>query len=240
MNQDRAFRGIWIPKEIWLSKNLTLQQKVFLVEIDSLDKDDGCYATNEYFSEFFGLSTKRVSVVINSLVEKGLVKSQINKTLGNKRILTISDRYPRNVPYPIPENGDTLSPESSTYILSDSVSDNKDTAPFGAEFDEAWKEYPKKSGKKAAYRSYVAQRRKGVPARDLLHATKKYASEQIGKDLQFVKNGSTFWGRDEPFRDYLEGATEICPSVCPKCGGGILDHKCYSCGWEFKSENRAS
>ena len=102
MNQDRAFRGIWIPKEIWLSKNLTLQQKVFLVEIDSLDGEDGCYATNEYFAEFFGLSTKRVSSLINSLVEKGLLDSQIDKSRGNKRILKISDRYPRNVPYPIP------------------------------------------------------------------------------------------------------------------------------------------
>ena len=33
MEDKRAFRGIWIPKEIWLSKDLTLQEKVFIVEI---------------------------------------------------------------------------------------------------------------------------------------------------------------------------------------------------------------
>jgi len=126
MGEQREFRGIWIPKEIWLEKNLTLQQKVFLVEIDSLDGEDGCYATNEYFAEFFGLSAKRVSVVINSLVEAGLVESQINKERGNKRILKISDRYPRKQGYPIPESKDTLSPESSTYILSDNKTDNRE------------------------------------------------------------------------------------------------------------------
>jgi len=69
----RDFQGIWIPKEIWLSEDLTLQEKVFLVEIKSLDNEDGCYANNEYFSTFFGLSKVRVSEVINSLVDKGFI-----------------------------------------------------------------------------------------------------------------------------------------------------------------------
>jgi hypothetical protein len=85
--QNRDFKGIWIPKEIWLSEDLTLQEKVFYVEIDSLDNEDGCYANNEYFAKFFGLSKVRVSEVINSLVEKGFIKSQINQAEGNKRIL---------------------------------------------------------------------------------------------------------------------------------------------------------
>ena len=58
--QERTFKGIWIPKEIWLNNELTLQEKVILVEIDSLDNDDGCFASNKYFSEFFGISAGRV------------------------------------------------------------------------------------------------------------------------------------------------------------------------------------
>lgn len=72
--EERAFRGIWIPKEIWLSKELTLQEKVFLVEIDSLDNDNGCFASNKYFAEFFGLSNSRASQVVKSLQEKGYIK----------------------------------------------------------------------------------------------------------------------------------------------------------------------
>ena len=57
----RKFKGIWIPAEIWESSELTLQEKVFLVEIDSLNNDRGCYANNNYFAKFSGLSNTRVS-----------------------------------------------------------------------------------------------------------------------------------------------------------------------------------
>jgi len=34
MNRD--FKGVWIPKEVWINKDLTWMEKLFLVEIDSL------------------------------------------------------------------------------------------------------------------------------------------------------------------------------------------------------------
>jgi len=88
----RKFEGIWIPAEIWLSKDLTIQEKVFFVEIKSLDNKKGCFASNEYFSNFFGLSKVRVSEVISSLVFKGYIISDINKADGNKRILKVNKR----------------------------------------------------------------------------------------------------------------------------------------------------
>ena len=71
---ERDFKGVWIPKEIWLNNDLTIMEKVFLVEIDSLDNEDGCYASNKHFSEFFQLSKGRCSQIINSLKEKGYIK----------------------------------------------------------------------------------------------------------------------------------------------------------------------
>ena len=71
---ERNFKGIWIPKEIWLAENLTLQEKVILVEIDSFDNEErGCYASNNYFSKFFNISPSRISQIISSLVSKGYV-----------------------------------------------------------------------------------------------------------------------------------------------------------------------
>ena len=84
---ERDFKGIWIPKEIWLSTDLTLQEKVFLVEISSLDNEQGCFAGNSYFSEFFGVSKTRVSIIINSLVKKGYITSKIIYKEGSKQIL---------------------------------------------------------------------------------------------------------------------------------------------------------
>ena len=90
---ERAFKGIWIPKEIWLNENLTLLEKVFLVEIDSLDNEDGCYASNDYFSSFFKLSKNRCSEIIKSLEKKGLVKISYkykpNTKLIEKRIIKV-------------------------------------------------------------------------------------------------------------------------------------------------------
>jgi len=85
--KERSFKGIWIPKEVWLSKDLTLQEKVFLVEISSLDNDNGCYASNGYFADFFGISKTRVSLVIKSLIDKGYIISNIIYKEGSKEIL---------------------------------------------------------------------------------------------------------------------------------------------------------
>lgn len=84
---SRDFKGIWIPKDVWLSKDLSLQEKVFLVEISSLDNEDGCFASNGYFAEFFGLSKTRVSLVIKSLIDKKYLTSKIIYKEGTKQIL---------------------------------------------------------------------------------------------------------------------------------------------------------
>lgn len=97
-DNNRAFKGIWIPKEVWESKELTLQQKVMLVEIDSLDNEKGCYASNKYFSEFFGISSGRVSQVINELIDKGYLNVEYIKEDNQilARILKI-----QSPPYPV-------------------------------------------------------------------------------------------------------------------------------------------
>ena len=36
-DNDREWRGIWIPKEVWLDERLSALEKIILFEIDSLD-----------------------------------------------------------------------------------------------------------------------------------------------------------------------------------------------------------
>ena len=70
---ERDFKGVWIPKEIWLDDNLTWMEKLLLVEIDSLDAEKGCFASNAYFGKFFNLSASRISELVTQLVNKGYV-----------------------------------------------------------------------------------------------------------------------------------------------------------------------
>jgi len=71
---ERDFKWIWIPKEIWLATDLSIIEKVILVEIDSLDNKNWCFASNEYFAEFFWISVRQTSKYINRLIEKKFIK----------------------------------------------------------------------------------------------------------------------------------------------------------------------
>ena len=90
---NRSFKGVWIPKEIWCNKELNITERCFLTEIDSLDNDEGCFASNNYFADFFGLSKSRCSEIINKLEEKGLIKITYeykeNSKAVEKRIIKV-------------------------------------------------------------------------------------------------------------------------------------------------------
>ncbi len=79
MKNVRDFKGIWIPKEIWLNRSLTVMEKLFLVEISSLDNNDGCFEPNSYFSDWSGLTKSRCSQIINSLEKKEMIEIELIK-----------------------------------------------------------------------------------------------------------------------------------------------------------------
>jgi hypothetical protein len=72
--RDRKFQGIWIPRDVYLNTDLTWIEKILLIEIDSLDKGNkGCFASNDYFSEFLGVSKTHISKSIKRLIELNFV-----------------------------------------------------------------------------------------------------------------------------------------------------------------------
>ena len=96
--QQRQFKGIWIPKEIWLNKGLTFQEKIMLVEIDSYDDGEiGCFASNKYFMNLFNMTSSRVSQVIQNLQKKGylMIDYEYNGKEISRRFLHI-----QRPPYP--------------------------------------------------------------------------------------------------------------------------------------------
>jgi len=90
---SRDFKGIWIPKEIWESENLSIMEKVLFVEIHSLDNERGCYASNRYFSEFFGVSERQIQTHIASLKVKGFVAVTIQNRY--ERVIRAVGKYAR-------------------------------------------------------------------------------------------------------------------------------------------------
>lgn len=84
---ERDFKGVWIPKEIWLAEDLSWTEKILLVEIDSLAKNDECFATNEHFAQFLHLKKDTVSKAISSLKNKGYIEITLQYREGTKEII---------------------------------------------------------------------------------------------------------------------------------------------------------
>ena len=89
----RDFKGIWIPKEIWLSDQLSLMEKVLFVEIHSLDNERGCFASNRYFAEFFRVSERQIRTYIGALKENGFITVSIKNR--NERVMRAAGKYAR-------------------------------------------------------------------------------------------------------------------------------------------------
>lgn len=96
---ERDFKGVWIPKEIWLSPNLSLTEKALFVEISSLDNERGCFASNQYFADFFGLSDRQIRTHIGTLEKKGFISVSVRdrnqrtiRTVGKYRRVSVAER----------------------------------------------------------------------------------------------------------------------------------------------------
>ena len=93
MNQERDFKGVWIPKNVWLDNRLNALDKIILMEIDSLDFDEkGCYASNEYLAEFCQCSLTKVSLTISKLIELDYIYLES----FNGRVRTLKSRLSKN------------------------------------------------------------------------------------------------------------------------------------------------
>lgn len=90
---ERDFKGVWIPKEIWLSRELSLMEKVLFVEIHSLDNARGCFASNRHFADFFDVSERQIRAYLSSLREKGYITVKI--TNYHERVIRTAGRYAR-------------------------------------------------------------------------------------------------------------------------------------------------
>lgn len=85
---ERAFKGVWIPAEVWLSDELTIYEKAVFAEIDSLDGENHCWASNEYLAEFCKMSVPTISRAISKLIQLGYIEKLSFD--GRQRVLAVN------------------------------------------------------------------------------------------------------------------------------------------------------
>ena len=84
-DNDRDFLGVWIPRNLWIS-DLSLQEKCLLVEIESLSKGSrGCFKSNKSLGRHMMLSPSRISSIISSLSDKGIIS--VNQIRDGKQCI---------------------------------------------------------------------------------------------------------------------------------------------------------
>ena len=212
--QKRDFKGVWIPKEIWLSTDLKVMEKLILVEIDSLDNEDGCFASNEHFSKFFSLSKNRCSEIIKSLEKKGYIKIDYIYQEGSKaisrrviRCVRNIDGGIRNIDNPIrkTEEGYSENREDNNTSFNNTfsnTSNEKDiveqssTTPLP--YEEIVQYLNQKTNKNFKHTSKVTQR----------HIRARLAEGFTVSDFkQVIDKKCSDWLRDQKMKEYLRPET---------------------------------
>lgn len=73
--QQREFKGIWIPREVWLDTRLNALDKVIFAEIDSFSSAGKvCFQNNATIAEFCQCSESKVSKTVSKLIDLGYIK----------------------------------------------------------------------------------------------------------------------------------------------------------------------
>lgn len=96
-NSQRGFSGVWIPKQILDSTELTPSEKIIYANIVSFDKC--CFETNERLAEKCGVDEKTVRRALTKLQELKFVFIEfINNNKSKRRIYAIQEN-PKKLEY---------------------------------------------------------------------------------------------------------------------------------------------
>lgn len=159
MNEIRDFKGVWIPKKVWLDTRLNALDKVILMEIDSLDQGEkGCYASNEHLAEFCQCSKTKVSTAISKLIECGYL--YIQNFDGRKRELKsrVSNFERQNIKNC---NADIQNLKESNTVnntVNNTVSNKKERKSKSKSYDEQIAEYTGNEELQDALKAFLQMR----------------------------------------------------------------------------------
>ena len=91
----KEFKGIWIPYEVLVDKNLNDKEKMIYSMILYLSKENDCTISNTYISNLLNICNVQASRIINSLKKKEYVKIEIvykqdSKEIALRKIIPMS------------------------------------------------------------------------------------------------------------------------------------------------------
>ena len=97
--ESRDFKGVWIYKNLYLSREYTPNEKFLLLEIYSLSNGvkKQCYANNKHFADFIGVKENTIQKAISKLEKNGHIVREYTYREGTKeisgRIITLTQKF---------------------------------------------------------------------------------------------------------------------------------------------------
>ena len=197
---ERDFKGVWIPRTVWLDSRLNALEKVILTEIDSLDNGErGCYASNKRIADFCQCSETKVSTAISKLIKLGYI--YVQKFDGRQRELKrrLSNFESQNLKEC---EADFKNLKQSNTNTNTVINTNKNNNSKEADFETLWKMYPRKIGKPKALKAYQKAVKKGVTFETIKAGLEAYCRhiEANKTETAYIKHGST-WFNGECWND---------------------------------------
>ncbi len=132
-NSKRVWNGIWIPKDIYLSTDAKWITKILFLEIHSFTANGKpCFFSNNYISNFLGVSDRQVSRLISDLKKMGWISEThfdgrkrylksnliINFQTGDATLTEVSKQNCNKIPSSIDKNVDHIIPNNKPFNFS--------------------------------------------------------------------------------------------------------------------------
>lgn len=101
------------------------------------------------------------------------------------------------------------------YVDDNTKKNNVRQSELESEFEEIWKIYPRKQGKKKARDAYVRARKKGTTEKDVVDGVKAYLDHIARNKIspQYIKMGSTYFTNQSWQDDYSANYTRGRPDT---------------------------
>ena len=83
----QKLKGLWIPSEILLNKDLSDKEKIILSMVLYLSDETGsCFASNKYIASIVNVTSDRVSKIVSSLKKKEYIEVTLKFKLYSKEV----------------------------------------------------------------------------------------------------------------------------------------------------------
>lgn len=160
---ERDFKGVWIPAEVWLNSELTLTEKALLAEIDSFSGNGKTfYKSNETIVEEYQVSRSTIGRAVKKLEKMGYIdvrndgrSRHLTSRVG--RVIKMRTQNHQNDESAASKRGHTNTVERK---VERTLKEEELVMPFDSEkFRDAWSSYleMRKAQHRFTYKTHASE-----------------------------------------------------------------------------------